>query len=66
MTFIKIIDKQMFNFYELREKLLEEIEKQEIRKNNQENEKRKKIFVKYLLPFHSGSSFLRDFHTRRF
>ena len=57
---------QMFNFYELREKLLDEIEKQEIRKKDQEDERRRKMFVKHLLRFHSGSSFLSDFHTRRF
>ena len=57
---------QMFNYYELHEKLLKEMEKQEKIKQNEEHDKRKKIIEKFLLPFYSGSSFMSDFHTRRF
>jgi hypothetical protein len=57
---------QMFYYYELYEKLLKEMENEKKLKQNEEYEERKKIFVKFLLPLHSSSSFLSDFHTFRF
>ena len=66
--FSKIMDTntQLNKNDELRQKLINEIEEEEMKRKYEEEMKRKNIFEKHLLPFHIGSSFLRDFHTRRF
>jgi len=57
---------QLKKYHELYQKLLDEIEEEKLKRKNEEDLKRSRIFEKHLLPFHNGSSFLRDFHTRRF
>ena len=55
--------------YKLRLKLEEEIKRMEAKKNNDLNLKkeaeRRRVFNKYLMSSHTGSSFLKDFHTNR-
>jgi hypothetical protein len=62
--------REIIRAYEMREKLIVEMGKQEIeRRNNEilkEEAKRRNIFVQRLLPYHLGSSFLSDFHTNLF
>ena len=61
--------REIIRAYEMREKLIVEMRKQEIeRRNNEilkEEAKRRNIFVQRLLPLHLGSSVLKDFHTNR-
>jgi hypothetical protein len=61
--------REIIRAYEMREKLIVEMRKQEIeRRNNEilkEEANRRNIFVQRLLPLHLGSSVLRDFHTNR-
>jgi hypothetical protein len=54
------------HFYEHYQRLLDEKELKETQRKNKEFEARRKIFEKYLLTVDNDSSFLRDFHTRRF
>jgi len=63
---MQTVSKELQQFYYLHQKFLEHMEQKEIRRKNKEEKGRGKIFEKYLLPSQNGSSFLRDFHTRRF
>ena len=57
---------QIYNFYDLFQKIFKVIDDKETQRKNEEHNKRRKIFQKYLSQFQDGSSFLRDFHTIRF
>lgn len=57
---------QHLHFYEYYQRLLDKREREETQRKNKEFEARRKIFEKYLLAIDDDSSFLRDFHTRRF
>ena len=60
----------MAKSYELQQRLLEEIERQEMRRNNEkiakEEAKQRKVFQQYIDSLKSKSSFLTDFHADRF
>ncbi len=55
--------------FEIKRKLLEELEKKELALKNkqllEQYEERKRFFEQFLVPRHSGTSFLSDFHTDR-
>jgi hypothetical protein len=57
---------EWFEYYEFYMTLLKEKERKEREKKHRQEMMRQKIFAKYLLAPHNGSSFLRDFHTIRF
>ena len=60
----------MAKSYELQQKILEEIERQEMRRNNEkiakEEFKRRIVFEQYIDSRKSKSSFFNDFHADRF
>ena len=63
---MKRISKGLKMFTDLQQKIREEKEKEKNKRKNKEEMKRRKAYDKYLMPSHSGTSFLRDFHTGRF
>ena len=56
---------KMFKIVKLYQNLMKFIENTRPQITNEEHEKKKQIFEKFLLQHQNGSSFLRDFHTRR-
>ena len=63
-------DFNLLDIYEMRQKLKRLLLKHELERKNkeisEENAKRSRIYVKYLLGYQGGSSILRDFNTNRF
>jgi len=63
-------DFNLLDIYEMRQKLKRLLLKHELERKNkeisEENAKRSRIYVKYLLGYQGGSNILRDFNTNRF